>query len=164
MNQLRHGQDMDLSARIYEAGYAVGLIPDAFVYHKRRTNLRRFFKQIFNWGVARINLGRMYPGMLKPIHLAPLFVVLGLVGSILLAIIFPWGRWLLALALLGALGIALLAFSQSLTRYGSLKVALLSIVTLFTQVFAYGLGAGSGIWQSLTGKKVAKGFTRNYYK
>lgn len=164
MNQLRHGQDMDLSARIYEAGYRVGLIPDALVYHKRRTNLRRFFKQIFNWGVARINLGRMYPGMLKPVHLAPLAVVSGLVLSVLLALFFPWGRWLLALALLGALGIALLAFFQSLARYRNLRVALLSIVTLFTQVFAYGMGTWSGLWQVWRGKKVAEGYTRNYYK
>ena len=55
MNQLRHWQDMDFSARIYAAGFKVGLIPDAVVYHKRRTNLKRFFKQIFNWGEARIN-------------------------------------------------------------------------------------------------------------
>jgi len=164
MNQLRHGQDMDLSARIYEAGYRVDLIPDAFVYHKRRTNLRRFFKQIFNWGVARINLGRRYKGMLKPVHLAPAVIVAALLVCVLLAIFFKWGFWLLLIGLLGALGIALLAFFQSLSRYGSPKVALLSIVTLFTQVFAYGLGAWSGILQVMQGKSTAKGFTRNYYK
>ena len=164
MNKLRHGQDMDLSVRIYNAGYKVGLIQDAFVYHKRRTNLRRFYKQIFNWGVARINLGRMYDSMLKPIHLAPAVIVAGLILVAVLALFFTWGRYLFGLAVLGALGIAGLAFLQSYARYKSVKVSLLSIITLYTQVFAYGAGTWSGIFQALTGKKVAKGFSKNYYK
>jgi len=32
MGPLRHGQDMDFSARIYKAGFKVGLIPDAYVF------------------------------------------------------------------------------------------------------------------------------------
>ncbi|MBK7477625.1 MAG: glycosyltransferase [Haliscomenobacter sp.] len=164
MNQLRHGQDMDLSARIYEAGFKVALIPDAFVYHKRRTNLRRFYKQIFNWGVARINLGAKYPDLLKPIHLAPAALVAGAALVVLLAVFFPLGKLLLMLMLAGIAGVAALAFAQSFQRYKSLRVSLLSIVTLFLQVFAYGMGAWSGIWQKVTGRKVAKGFTRDYYK
>lgn len=164
MNKLRHGQDMDFSARIYAAGYRVGLIPDAVVFHKRRTNLRRFFKQIFNWGVARINLGRMYPDMLKPVHLAPAVLLAGLVLLLLLAFLFGWARWLLATAGIGALLVALLAFGQSVRRYRNVRVGLLSIVTLFLQVGAYGMGTWSGIWQWLTGKTVAQGFTKNYYK
>lgn len=164
MNALRHGQDMDFSARIYAAGYRVGLIPDAFVYHKRRTNLRRFYKQIFNWGVARINLGRMYPDMLKPIHLAPAMLVGGVLLVALLALFWPVARWLLLVAVLGALGVALLAFVQSWQRYRSWRVSALSVVTLFTQVTAYGLGTWSGLRQWATGKQLAEGFTKNYYK
>lgn len=164
MNQLRHGQDMDFSARIYAAGFQVGLIPDAVVYHKRRTNLKRFFKQIFNWGVARINLGRMYKDMLKPVHLAPAIVVGGTFFAIFMASFFSWGYWLLALVGVGALGVAVLAFVQAFGRYQSVQVGFLGVVTLFTQVFAYGLGTWSGLWQWATGKKVASGFTKNYYK
>ena len=61
MGGLRHGQDMDYSMRIYNAGFKVGLIADAYVYHKRRTSIPKFFRQIFNWGVARINLSRRHP-------------------------------------------------------------------------------------------------------
>lgn len=164
MNKLRHGQDMDFSARIYAAGYRVGLIPDAFVYHKRRTNLRRFFKQIFNWGVARINLGRMYPDMLKPVHLIPAVLVAGVLLVALLAPFWPVARMLLLLAVAGALAVATLAFVQSWQWYRSVRVSGLSVVTLFTQVAAYGLGTWSGIWQWMTGKQVAEGFTKNYYK
>jgi len=164
MNQLRHGQDMDLSVRIYNAGYKVGLIQDAFVYHKRRTNLRRFYKQIFNWGVARINLGRRYDSMLKPVHLIPALILSGTIVVSLLALFTQVGRWLLLLVLAGMLAIALLAFFQSYRRYKSLKVALLSIVTLYIQVYAYGLGTWSGIIQALSGKKTAMGYSKNYYK
>ena len=61
MGGLRHGQDMDYSMRIYNAGFKVGLIADAYVYHKRRTSIPKFFRQIFNWGVARINFPDAIP-------------------------------------------------------------------------------------------------------
>ena len=164
MNKLRHGQDMDLSARIYEAGFKVGLVPDAFVYHKRRTSLRKFFKQIFNWGIARINLGRSHKGMLKPIHLAPAFIVFLLILIVVLSPFFVFARILLGLAGLGMVLVGIFAFVQSFFIYKNLKVAFLSIITLYIQVFAYGLGALSGIFQTLRGKKTVEGFTRNYYK
>jgi len=164
MNQLRHGQDMDLSARIYNAGFRVALIPDAVVYHKRRTNLRRFYKQIFNWGVARINLGTAYPELLKPVHLAPAFLVAAVVATMIFMLLFPVLRFLGVLMIVGMAGIAVLAFVQSFLRYHSPKVALLSIATLFIQVFAYGMGTWSGIVQRLKGEKVAKGLTKNDYK
>lgn len=162
MNQLRHGQDMEFSSRIYNAGFKVGLIPDAVVFHKRRTNLRRFFKQIFNWGVARINLGKMDSKMLKPIHFAPLIVVLIALCSPLL-FLFPYGKEVFQMGLLLIAGIYFFAFLQSSFRYKSILVGILSTVTLSIQIFAYGLGLASGLWQSRKGN-LAKGFTKNYYK
>lgn len=164
MNDLRHGQDMDFSARIYNAGFKVGLIPEAIVFHKRRTNLRRFYKQIFNWGVARINLGRMYPDMLKPVHLFPAVLVAGVFLTFLGSPFFNFMAFALAAGMLGAVGVAILAVTQSFQRYRSVQVSLLSIITLFIQVFAYGMGTWSGLWQWIRGKKTAKGFTRNYYQ
>lgn len=164
MNTLRHGQDMDFSARIYKAGYKVGLIPDAVVFHKRRTSLKRFYKQIFNWGVARINLGKMHEGMLKPVHFLPASIVLFTVLIPLLALFFSSLKPLLFLLVLGLLGVLSIAFIQSFGQYRILKTSLLSMVTLLIQVYAYGLGTWSGIIQSLSGKKEVKGFTKNYYK
>jgi glycosyltransferase involved in cell wall biosynthesis len=169
MGGLRHGQDMEYSSRIYNHGYAVGLIPDAFVYHKRRTSLKRFFKQVFNWGVTRINLGQIDKAMLKPVHFLPLLVVLGVIVVVLgsPALYFLWKTGFLILwigiGLVAGL-IMLTAFLQSLSKYNNLKVSLLSIVTLFIQVFAYGLGMMSGLMQKWTGKKTATGFSKNYYK
>ncbi len=163
MGGLRHGQDMDYSARIYNAGFKVGLIADAIVFHKRRTSLKKFFKQIFNWGVARINLGRRHKSMLKPVHFLPMAVIVALVLLAIFTLIIPelaaplWG-----LTLAAFLAICLLAFLQSLFKYKNLKTSFLSIITLNIQVFAYGLGLIWGIINALKGKEV-KGFSKNYY-
>lgn len=164
MGGLRHGQDMDFSARIYSEGFSVHLIPDAVVFHKRRTSFWRFFKQIFNWGVARINLGRKHKGMLKPVHLLPAVLVLGFLILVLLSMFVPAAEMLLRISLVFAVIIALVAFLQATIRYHSLKVGVLAIATLFTQVGAYGLGLLYALWQVSTGKKEATGIVKNYYK
>ncbi len=165
MNKLRHGQDMDFSQRIYDAGYKVGLIADAFVYHKRRTSLPKFYRQIFNWGVARINLAQQHPSMLKLVHLLPAFVVTGLVLLLLFTLVSPMvGKVLWILTGIGYLLIICWAFMESLARYKNLKAALLSPVTLNIQVFAYGFGLLKALWQTkILGRKEAEGFVRNYY-
>ncbi|MCE4566642.1 glycosyltransferase [Maribellus sp. CM-23] len=165
MNQLRHGQDMDFSQRIYDAGYKVGLISDAFVYHKRRTSLSKFYRQIFNWGVARINLSLAHPSLLKPIHLIPAVVVLGLILLAFFTMIFPkWGGYLWAITGLVYLLVNLTAFFQSFIQYRNIEAALLSPVTLNIQVFAYGLGLIKALWQTkILGRKEAEGFVKNYY-
>lgn len=161
MNKLRHGQDMDLSARIYAAGFKVGLIPDAYVYHKRRTSIRKFFRQIFNWGVARVNLGKAHPQLLKPVHFLPSMVVLGTLLSVGISLILGWS-WIWKLVLAGFVTICIWAFIESFMMYKNLKTSLLSIITLVIQVFAYGLGMLWAWPQALAGKE-AHGFVKGYY-
>lgn len=165
MNKLRHGQDMDFSQRIYNAGYKVGLVADAFVYHKRRTSLPKFYRQIFNWGVARINLSNAHPSMLKPVHLLPAMVVLGLVFLLLFTVVFPtWGSYLWLVTGIGYIAVIFWAFIESLSKYKDLKAALLSPITLNIQVFAYGFGLIKALWQTkILGRKEAQGFVKNYY-
>jgi len=71
---LRHGQDIELSHRIYQSGAKVINLKKAVVYHRRRTTILRFFRQVFNWGVARINLGIIDRTMLEPLHFIPAIV------------------------------------------------------------------------------------------
>ena len=161
---LRHGQDMDFSARIYDAGFAVHFIPDAYVFHKRRTNLSKFYRQIHNWGVARINLGRLHSQMLKPVHFLPAVILIGTVLTVLLTITFNWALPLFYLMIGGMVVLSGIAFFQSLSQYKSLKVASLSIITLFIQVYAYGIGFINGFIQvHFLKKEEARGITKNYY-
>ena len=164
MGGLRHGQDMDYSARIYKAGFKVGLIEKAYVYHKRRTSLWKFFKQIFNWGVARINLSRMHPELLKPIHLAPAVLVIALVGILVLGASIGWLFEALTLLGFGYLLLGILVTVQSFLWYKLIPVSLLSILTITIQILAYGFGLLYALIQVGIGKREAKGFVKHYYK
>ena len=165
MNSLRHGQDMDYSQRIYDAGFKVGLIPAAFVYHQRRTNLAKFYRQIFNWGVARINLAQKHPSILKPMHLLPAVIISIFVILIFLTFVLAISTKILWIII--AIGYGLIVFwsiIESLMRYRSITAALLSPITLNIQVFAYGLGLFKALWQiKVLGRSEAKGFVKKYY-
>ncbi len=165
MNKLRHGQDMDFSARIVEAGFRTGLVRDAFVYHKRRTSLAKFYRQIFNWGVARINLSRLHPTLSKPVHFLPALLILGIVMVTLLSIVLPqFAALIWSLIGTGFTAICLFAFAESGIKNKSIKIGLLSIITLNIQVFAYGFGLIKALWQTkVKGMNEAEGYVRNYY-
>jgi glycosyltransferase involved in cell wall biosynthesis len=164
MGSLRHGQDMEFSSRIYNHGFKVGLIADACVFHKRRTSLKRFYKQVFNWGVARVNLGRIDKQMFKPVHFIPALLIAGFALLVLLTPFPFFPKWLWLIVAAGMLGLATIAFFQSFAKYKNLKTSLLSIITLYIQIIAYGLGMWKGLFQIWTGKKTAQGFSKNYYK
>ena len=133
----RKGEDIEFSIRIIENGFKTGLIPEAYVYHKRRTSLRQFYKQLHFFGTARVNIRRFYPSELKLIHLFPAAFVIGL---------FIWLSTLAWSGLLFQIGgalillFALLNFLHSLSLNKSLGVACLSVATSFTQLSAYGIG------------------------
>jgi glycosyltransferase involved in cell wall biosynthesis len=149
-----YGEDTDFSARIDEAGFKMGLISEAFVYHKRRTSLKKFFKQIKTIGMARIKLGTMHKNMLKIVHLLPAILILGLLLLLILTPLFPTlSGFLWTLVGTGFVGICLLAFIQSFQMYKSIKTAFLSIIALNIQVFAYGTGLLQGIVKFMILKK-----------
>lgn len=133
----RKGEDIEFSIRIAENGFKIGLIPDAFVYHKRRTNFSQFFKQLHFFGTARINIGRFFPKEVKLVHWFPTMFILGMV--------LCFFGWLLGIKLgLYGLRIYLLYFiSIFLFAAGKTEnflVGLLSVVASFVQLTAYGLG------------------------
>jgi len=133
----RMGEDIEFSIRIEKAGFKTGLIPDAKVYHKRRTKLSQFYKQLFFFGRGRINIFRFYKSELKAVHLLPLFFVLGLFGWLSTAF------WNLSLFQLGGALFALYYILIGLDAFIKTKdfiVSSLSLITSFMQLFAYGLG------------------------
>lgn len=141
------GEDIDLSIRIREAGFRTVLFPEVSVYHKRRVNLKKFFRQVYNFGQARIFLYRLHPDSLKAVHALPALFVLGEAALILLAI-FHTPYWLLLLALY-----ALMLFFASLGKNKSLKIALLSVLTGFVQLNGYGCGFLKAFWSKVVLKK-----------
>jgi glycosyltransferase involved in cell wall biosynthesis len=133
----RLGEDIEYSIRIHQNGFKIGLIPGARVYHKRRTSLIQFYKQIHFFGRARINIYKHFPTELKLVHFFPAAFTLGLMLVLLLNIFYP------PLAYVGNVFLLvyfMLIFFHSLILNKSLKVAFLSIISSFIQLTAYGLG------------------------
>ena len=74
---MRFGEDIEFSHRVYKEGAKVKLLDNVIVYHRRRTNYSKFFKQVYNSGVARINLGKRDSKMIKLVHTLPsIFTIL----------------------------------------------------------------------------------------
>ena len=156
---MRFGEDVDLSIRIVEKGFTTQLIRGAFVYHKRRTNLRRFFKQVYNSGIARINLQHRHPGTLKLVHTAPAIFTLGVISLLLLAFLVSW---YFAIPILSHM---LLLFLSALGMTRNFDIALLAVVTSYTQLFAYGSGFLNAFWRRMVlGRDEFSAFTRDFYK
>ncbi|MCR4909938.1 MAG: glycosyltransferase [Bacteroidales bacterium] len=127
-SEMRFGEDVDFSMRVVEAGFTTALIPDAWLYHKRRTDFRKFFRQVRNSGKARISLTRRHPGSLRLVHLFPL-------GFVVLSLILPFDVLY-----------ALLVFADSTIKNKSPKVGLLSVAAAYVQLWGYGIGFVAGLF------------------
>lgn len=163
-SEMRFGEDIDLSIRIFEAGYKCRLFPGAWVWHKRRTDLRKFFRQVHNSGIARINLSKRHPGTLKAVHLLPAAFTIGLALLILGAPFFGW--FLLPIA-----AYALLIFCDSCYRHrdcglaGAIEIGALSVAASFVQLTGYGSGFLRAWWRRcVLGGGEFDAFRRNFYK
>lgn len=157
-SNMRFGEDIDFSIRIFKGGYSCRLFPDAWVYHKRRTDLRKFFKQVHNSGIARINLYKKYPESLKLVHLLPAAFTIGVTIFIVGAIFCPY-------SLLPIGCYALLVFLDASIQNKSLIIGLLSVAASFVQLIGYGAGFLRAWWQRcVLGKDEFSAFNKNFYK
>lgn len=157
-SRMRFGEDIDFSIRIFKGGYRCRLFPEAWVWHKRRTDLKKFFKQVHNSGIARINLYKKYPESLKLVHLLPAAFTVGVVLVLLAALVCPWSLLLLAL-------FALIICVDSSLQNKSLKIGMLSVVAAFIQLTGYGSGFLRALWKRcVLGKDSFSAFEKNFYQ
>ncbi|MBX2962395.1 MAG: glycosyltransferase [Cyclobacteriaceae bacterium] len=133
----RYAEDIELSIRMRKAGFTSVLIPEAFVYHKRRTSLKQFYHQVYNFGRGRALVGRKHPEEVKLTHWLPSFFLLGLIAV-------PILLWFSsALFELGALVYFLYSLAVVVDSYRGSKnfyVALLSLPAAWVQLIGYGVG------------------------
>lgn len=132
-SKMKNGEDIDLTFRLWQLGFETQLIEKAFVYHKRRSTIKQFFKQTFGFGTARPKLNKMYPETAKLTYWFPSLFLIGLDASVFLAI---FGHYFLVKTY--SVYFLILLF-DSFFKNG-LKVAILCIITSFTQFLGYGLG------------------------
>ena len=176
-SKMRFGEDIDFSIRIFKAGCKCRLFPEAWVWHKRRTDMRKFFRQVYNSGIARVNLYKKYPESLKLVHLLPMVFT---VGVILLFLVACFGRimmvygnpadfyswyYLVVGALSPILFFSLLIFINSSIRNKSLPIGFISIGAAFVQLTGYGFGFISAWWKRcILGHDEFHAFEKTFYK
>ena len=174
-SKMRFGEDIDFSIRIFKAGKRCRLFPKAWVWHKRRTDFRKFWKQVYNSGIARINLYKKYPDSLKLVHLLPMVFT---VGTTCLLLLILSGLFLLCIPILNIIGsllimiglMPLLLYSiiicvDSTMQNNSLKIGLLSIAAAFIQLTGYGCGFISAWWKRcVCGMDEFSAYEKNFYK
>lgn len=159
---LRHGQDIEFSNRIHKANSKVRFIKDAIVYHRRRTSLKQFFKQVFNWGVARVNLGKIDSSMLEVIHFLPALALL--VGCSSILITFLLGFSTINLIFFYFILLFLLA-SYGAVNKKSIKVLPYLLIVIPAQIIGYGTGFFQAfIKRYFFNQAESIGFKKNYYK
>ena len=165
-SDMRFGEDIDFSTRIFKGGYRCRLFPEAWVWHKRRTDLKKFFKQVHNSGIARIHLSKRHPGTLKLVHLLPAVFTLGCALLLVLAAVAAalgcphWWVMLLPLVLF-----ALIIMADASRQERSVGVGLRAIAAAYVQLTGYGTGFLRSWWQRcVRGKGEFEAFKKNFYK
>ena len=133
----RFAEDIEFSIRMKKAGLKVGLIPEAFVYHKRRTTFRQFYHQVYNFGRGRALVGKVHPQEVKLTHWIPSLFLLGvaiwLITPFLSIVLFGTGAFLLS-------GYLAAIFLHAWWENKDLRVAILSVPSAILQLSGYGLG------------------------
>lgn len=191
-SRMRFGEDIDFSIRIFQGGYSCRLFPEAWVWHKRRTDLRKFFKQVHNSGIARINLYKKYPSSLKLVHLLPAAFTIGSILLVLMALVGWVGSvWVFQMArnylyapdmpgllpyvhlfhqlswmpLTPLLVFSLLVFTDATRTEHSPGIGLRAVAASFVQLTGYGSGFLLAWWKRcVCGKDEFAAFEKNFYK
>lgn len=178
-SKMRFGEDIDFSIRIFKAGYRCRLFPEAWVWHKRRTDFRKFFKQVHNSGIARINLYKKYPDSLKLVHLLPAVFTVGValcLLCLLIGILFlifqnqkdnfmTWGTLLVVVGVLPLLLFSLLIDIDATLKNKNCKIGVFSVLASFIQLTGYGSGFLRAWWQRcVCGKDSFSAFEKTFYK
>ncbi|NND05003.1 MAG: glycosyltransferase [Saprospiraceae bacterium] len=128
------GEDPDLSIRIVKAGFTSSLVPDLYVYHKRRIDWSKFAKQVYKFGVVRNILIRWHPGTFKYVFALPSIFLWSSVGLILLAILVSW--WFMVPLVV----LAFVIWIDAWMKTKDLSISLLACAASFIQLWGYGWG------------------------
>jgi glycosyltransferase involved in cell wall biosynthesis len=157
--RIHPGEDPDLTFRIWQAGFDTRLFPKAFVYHKRRIDLNKFYRQVNKFGMVRPILSKWHPSTARPTYWFPTLFMIGLFVSLLLAlagILLP--LWLYAFYVL-------ILFLDALLKNRNVKVAFLAIFAALTQFTGYGTGfLKSTILLNFSNKEPEELFPKLFFK
>ncbi|MFZ9981264.1 MAG: glycosyltransferase [Cyclobacteriaceae bacterium] len=133
----RYAEDIELSIRIRSAGFRTWLISDAYVFHKRRTSFKSFFKQVRNFGRGRIDVSRVHKGAIRPAHWLPFIFTSGLFLGLFSGIF--WTLILHVTLLVYGLYFILI-FADAWRKTRSITSAILAVPSALVQLSGYAYG------------------------
>lgn len=138
-------EDIDMSTRIRLAGFSIKLFRNVSVYHKRRVDFKKFWRQVHVFGMSRITLKLLYPGSMKAVHTLPaLFVIF----SIIMVLGTIWCRW----SIVPLAFYLLCVWIAGIISTRSLKIGSIGVITSLIQLFGYGTGfIKAYVWKILLG-------------
>jgi len=161
----RYGEDIDLTFKLWENNFETQFIPNAFVYHKRRTSWKQFFQQTFNFGAARPILNKMHQGTAKITYWFPSLFIIGLILAIFLFII---GNDLI-LKLYGVYFTLIFIDATFKNRCNgklcmeSVITGFNSIITTLVQFFGYGIGFLRSFFRlNIVGRSIKEAFPKMF--
>ncbi len=134
---LKVAEDIDISMRFRNAGYKAALITNAYVYHKRKSDFRKFFIQLSLHGKARIDLYKRHRNSLKPLYFLPSLFVLYILAGISTAF---YCNYCFTFFLATILLYTVVLFTDAAVRNKSLIVGLLGTYASVIMLIAYGTG------------------------
>lgn len=153
------GEDPDLVLRLWELGFKTRLLPEAFVYHKRRISWSKFYTQVHKFGLVRPILNKWHPSSAKITYWFPTLFLIGFLISAIAALV---GINILLLLFSIYCGVLFL-HSSWLTK--SVVVGFLSVCAVFIQFYGYGTGfLKSTILVNWLGKLPRKRFPQLFFK
>ena len=163
---MRFGEDIDFSTRLIRSGHVSRLFQSAWVWHKRRTDLRKFFKQVHNSGIARIHLTKRHPGTLKAVHMLPAVFTMGCALLVVLAVAAAllgcphWWALLLPFVLF-----ALIIGVDATRSERSVGVGWRAVAAAYVQLTGYGSGFLRAWWtRCVLRRGEFEAFKENFYK
>ncbi|TGV01667.1 glycosyltransferase [Flavivirga rizhaonensis] len=157
--RIHPGEDPDLSIRLWDLGFKTKLIPEAFVYHKRRISWSKFYTQVHKFGLVRPILNKWHPSTKKITYWFPTIFCIGFLMSLLL--IFFNFKW----TLIGYMLYFVVAVVLALIKTRSISVSILSLVAIIIQFFGYGYGfLKSTVVVSVLNKKPEIYFPKLFFK
>jgi len=152
------GEDPDLTFRLWDKGYETRLIPEAFVYHKRRIDWSKFYTQVNKFGMVRPILNKWHPSTAKVTYWFPTLFCASLFVSLVLALL----GLVTPLILFGAYFFVI--FLDALVKTKSIAIALWSVLAVQLQFVGYGLGfLKSTVLLNFTGKKPQEIFPNLFF-
>ncbi|RUT77802.1 glycosyltransferase [Ancylomarina longa] len=159
VTRMHPGEDMVFAIEVIKRGFETRLVRDAYVFHKRRISFKKFYKQVFGFGKTRYIISKHYPETFKIFFLFPSIFAIGTIGALILGVairsLFAYPVFLFAF----------LVFADALTKYKSLKVAFLALLSSFVQLFGYGIGFIDAVWKhKVLGKDEFGVFGKGFYE